>query len=162
VTAWLLDVNVLVARFWEPHVFHRKVRAWMASHEQAGWATCPITQAGFVRTISNPAFSPEAPRPAEAIHWLEETIKDHPGHQFWADDLSVPDACAQTISRLSGFRQITDAYLLGLTIRKNGHMLTLDQRMLALIKDDSSARKALVILDEAHSPTPQSKTAPRA
>ena len=63
-SVWLLDVNVLVARFWEPHIFHRKVRAWMASHEHEGWATCPITQAGLVRTISNPAFSPNAPRPA--------------------------------------------------------------------------------------------------
>ena len=55
-TPWLLDVNVLVARFWDRHPFYAKVRTWMDSHESDGWATCPITQLGAIRTISNPAF----------------------------------------------------------------------------------------------------------
>jgi uncharacterized protein len=147
VNVWLLDVNVLVARFWEPHVFHRKVRAWMASHEREGWATCPITQAGLVRTISNPRFSQDAPRPAEVLHWLTETLRQEPNHQFWADDLSLSIACAETVSRLRGFRQLGDAYLLGLAIHKRGRLLTLDRRMLALTTERSPARQALVILD---------------
>jgi uncharacterized protein len=144
---WLLDVNVLVARFWEPHVFHRKVRAWMASHDRESWATCPITQAGLVRTISNPGFSPDAPRPAEAIHWLAESLRGDPRHQFWADDLPVSVACGENISRLSGFKQLTDAYLLGLAINRKARMLTLDRRMLTLIPDHGQARQSLVILD---------------
>jgi len=147
VNVWLLDVNVLVARFWEPHVFHRKVRAWMAGHEQEGWATCPITQAGLVRTISNPGFSPDAPSPAEALHWLAETLRQDPGHEFWADDLPVSVACTQAASRLTGFKQLTDAYLLGLAVHRNGQFLTLDRRMLTLTTDHSSAQQSLVILD---------------
>ena len=145
--AWLLDVNVLVARFWEPHVFHRKVRAWMASHERDGWASCPITQAGLVRTISNPGFAQDAPRPAEALHWLTETLRQDPNHQFWADDLPLSVACAAAVSRLSGFKQLTDAYLLGLTIHRKGRLLTLDRRMQALTTEGSPTRQALVILD---------------
>lgn len=144
---WLLDVNILVARFWETHVFHWKVRAWMESHEQEGWATCPITQAGMVRTISNPSFSPNAPRPAEAVHWLGESLRQDPNHHFWADSIPVSDACVESLPRLSGFKQLTDAYLLGLAIHKKGRLLTLDRRMLALTADESPARKALVILD---------------
>ncbi len=146
-SVWLLDVNVLVARFWERHVFHRKVRTWIASHERDGWATCPITQAGFVRTISNPRFSPDAPRPAEAIHWLAETLKQNPSHEFWADELPVSAACSETISRMRGFKQMTDAYLLGLAIHRKGRLLTLDRRMLILATDHSPARQALCILD---------------
>jgi hypothetical protein len=146
-SVWLLDVNILVARFWEPHIFHRKVRAWMAAHERESWATCPITQAGFVRTISNPGFSQSAPRPAEAIHWLAESLRDHPGHQFWADDLPVASACGENLARLSGFKQLTDAYLLGLTMHRKARLLTLDRRMLALTAEDSPARHALFILD---------------
>jgi hypothetical protein len=146
VSVWLLDVNVLVARFWQPHVFHRKVRAWMASHENERWATCPITQAGFVRTLSNPGFSPEGPRPAEAIHWLAQSLKENPDHEFWPDDLSLSAACAQTESQISGFRQLTDAYLLGLALHRKGRLLTLDQRMHALAPEHSLARKALTIL----------------
>jgi len=147
VSIWLLDVNVLVARFWVPHVFHGKVRAWMASHEKEGWATCPITQAGLVRTISNPGFSAEAPRPTEAIHWLAETLKDDPGHRFWPDDLPVPVACSHTASRISGFKRLTDSYLLGLALHRKGRLLTLDRRMLALTPEHSIARSALVILE---------------
>jgi len=144
---WLLDVNVLVARFWEPHVFHHKVRSWMASHAQHGWATCPITQAGFVRTISNPAFSPDAPHPTEAIHWLAETLKEDSSHRFWADDLQVSAACTAFFPRLSGFKQLTDAYLLGLALHNKTRLLTLDRRMLALTAEGSPARRALDILD---------------
>jgi hypothetical protein len=147
VSVWLLDVNVLVARFWAPHVFHRKVRAWMASHEREGWASCPITQAGLVRTISNPAFSPNAPRPAETIHWLAESLQQDPNHQFWADNLHLSQACGETLTRLSGFKQLTGAYLLGLALHRKGRLLTLDRRMLSLAPGETPARKALVILD---------------
>jgi uncharacterized protein len=147
VTAWLLDVNILVARFWEPHVFHRKVRAWMVGHELDGWATCPITQAGLIRTISNPGFSPNAPRPAEAIHWVAETLRQDPGHEFWADDLPVSVACSGTVSRLSGFKQLTDAYLLGLAVHRKARFLTLDRRMLTLATEHKHTRRALFILD---------------
>jgi len=41
VSIWLLDVNILVARFWETHVFHWKVRAWMESHEQEAGQPAP-------------------------------------------------------------------------------------------------------------------------
>jgi hypothetical protein len=147
VSVWLLDVNILVARFWETHVFHKMVRAWMASHEHEGWATCPITQAGLVRTISNPGFSQNAPRPAEAIHWLAESLRLDPNHHFWADDLPLYDACAESLPRLNGFKQLTDAYLLGLAIHKKGRLLTLDRKMLALAAEDGPARNSLVILE---------------
>ena len=146
-SVWLLDVNILVARFWETHVFHKKVRAWMASHEYEGWATCPITQAGLVRTISNPGFSQNAPRPAEAIHWLAKSLRLDPNHHFWADDLPLSDACAEGLPLLKGFKQLTNAYLLGLAIHNKGRLLTLDRKMLALVAEDGPARKSLVILE---------------
>ncbi len=143
---WLLDVNVLVARFWETHIFHLKVRAWMIKHEQDVWATWPITLAGLVRTISNPAFSRDSPRAADAVHWLAESLRDDPHHQFWADDLPVATACNYAAPQLSGFKQLTDAYLLGLAIHRKGRLLTLDRRLLAITTESSPARKALDIL----------------
>jgi hypothetical protein len=146
VSVWLLDVNVLVARFWESHAFHRVARAWMASHEQEGWATCPITQAGLVRTISNPGFSPDAPTPAEAMYWLAQTINQHPSHQFWADDLPLSALSASVRRRLHGPGQITDAYLLTLAIHHKAKLATFDARMLALAPEGSAERGALVLL----------------
>jgi predicted nucleic acid-binding protein len=44
----LLDVNVLVALMWPDHDFHEVVQAWFGQNARKGWASCPITQAGFV------------------------------------------------------------------------------------------------------------------
>jgi uncharacterized protein len=144
---WLLDVNVLVARFWERHVFHQKVRNWFDMHAHEGWATCPITQLGLMRTLSNPAFDENAPRPAEAMHWIAKTLSEDPNHRFWADELAVSDACQESILRLHGFRQFTDAYLLGLALHRKCRFVTLDRRILSLAPEESQARKSLVILD---------------
>jgi hypothetical protein len=119
----------------------------MDAHEMQGWATCAITQLGTVRTLSNPAFDTLAPRPAEALHWLEKTLREHPHHEFWPDDLTVFEACRIAAARLQRFRQTTDAYLLGLALHHKSGFVTLDRRMLDIAPPRSQARKALVILD---------------
>ena len=92
---------------------------WFTRHRAKGWATCPFTQAGFVRSVSNPAFSRDAVQPREAIHVLSSNTaaKDH---AFWPDQLPVAEAVAFTRVRLMGHQQVTDAYLLGLAIRRGG------------------------------------------
>jgi toxin-antitoxin system PIN domain toxin len=144
---WLLDVNVLVARFWERHVFHEKVRNWLNEHESEGWATCAITQLGLVRTLSNPAFDEHAPRPIEAMHWLARTLRENTDHQFWPASPPVSDVCGESANQLHGFKQFTDAYLLGLAIQRKGRFVTLDRRILSLTPEKSEARKSLFILD---------------
>lgn len=145
-TAWLLDVNVLVARLWPDHPFHAKVRLWLDTNEREGWATCAITQLGVVRTLSNPAFDKRAPRPAETLHWLQKSLKENPYHQFWTDELTAFEGCQIAVARLQGFRQTTDAYLLGLTTHNKATFVTLDKRILDLAPPDSEARKSLLIL----------------
>jgi uncharacterized protein len=56
----LLDVNALVALAWDSHVHHARVRAWFAENSSSGWATCPLTESGFVRVSSNPQVLPVA------------------------------------------------------------------------------------------------------
>ena len=65
-TAFLLDVNVLIALLWPAHEFHTVVHRWFTRSARHGWATCPLTEAAFVRIVSNPAFSPDAVTPGEA------------------------------------------------------------------------------------------------
>lgn len=144
---WLLDVSVLVARFWETHIFHRRVRCWMNEHAGEPWATYAITQAGMVRTISNPVFSEYAPTPIEAIHWLSKSLANDPQHQFWPENLPHTEACLQTPIRLVGHKQLTDAYLLGLAMHHQARLLPLDQRMIALTAPQTAARDALSVLE---------------
>src|SRR5207247_10161886 len=61
--AFLLDTNLLIALLWPGLVQHEAALKWFARNRARGWATCPMTQAGFVRIVSNPAFSRDAVSP---------------------------------------------------------------------------------------------------
>ena len=124
--AFLLDANVLIALAWPEHEFHELVGRWFKRNSAAGWATCPFTQAAFVRVLSNPAFSPDALTPENALRVLESNVL-LPGHHFWADSISVPDALRSIEGRLRGHQQITDGYLLSLAVHHRGKLATLDR-----------------------------------
>lgn len=133
-SVFLLDVNVLIAMSWPAHVAHEKVQQWFGRHARAAWATCPFTQTAFVRIISNPAFSPNALTTADAFQLLESNLK-HSGHKFWPDDLGVLEATRSFQSQIAGHQQLTDAYLMGLTLHRKGKLATLDSRMLGLLAE---------------------------
>jgi len=52
----LLDVNLLIALFDAAHVHHKAAQSWMTKNRSLGWATCPITQNGCVRVMSQPRY----------------------------------------------------------------------------------------------------------
>ena len=124
--AFLLDANVLIALAWPEHVFHKMVGRWFVRHSAAGWATCPFTQAAFVRVMSNPAFSVNALTPENALRVLESNLL-LPDHHFWTDSISVPEALRSIKGQFKGHRQVTDGYLLGLAIHHKGRVATLDR-----------------------------------
>ena len=128
--AFLLDANVLIALAWPEHEFHERVGRWFARHSKSGWATCPITQAAFVRILSNPAFSPNALSPANALRVLETNLS-LPNHEFWPDSIAVPDGVGVVGTRLRGHQQSTDAYLLGLALHHRGKLATMDEGIVA-------------------------------
>jgi len=120
-------------------------RAENARHRSKVWATCPLTEAGFVRIVSNPAFSRDAVTPLEAAGLLVANTAAR-DHAFWPDELPFAEAVTFSGARLVGHQQVTDAYLLGLAIRQDGVLATLDERIAALIGTNSVARKALEIV----------------
>jgi toxin-antitoxin system PIN domain toxin len=126
VKAALLDINILTALLWPAHEHHEGAHRWFRDRADAPWATCPLTQLGFVRIISNPAFSRDALSPVEALALLGENLR-HPAHEFWSDSLQVPAAVKEAESRLQGYRQLTDAYLLALAHRRKGVLATFDR-----------------------------------
>jgi toxin-antitoxin system PIN domain toxin len=125
-TAVLLDVNVLIALLWPAHEGHQRAQNWFAKNAGAGWATCPFTQAAFVRIVSNPAFSRDAVTPKEAVNLLAANV-GHKSHHFWADEIDIVTAIWPLLGRLSGHQQVTDAYLLGLARHKQGKLGTMDR-----------------------------------
>ena len=122
---YLLDANVLIALSWPDHVWHSRVGKWFVGHARAGWATCPFTQAAFVRVLSNPAFSPNALTAENATAVLKKNL-ELPHHQFWPDAISFVQAAESLSRRLTGHQQVTDAYLVGLALHRGGKLATLD------------------------------------
>ena len=121
----LLDVNVLLALLDSDHVDHVRARNWLDSEIGRGWASCAITQNGFVRIVSQPRY-PSPISPARAIGLLEQACGTA-HHRFWPCDVSVLDAQAIDRERLRGPRQVTDAYLLALAVEHGGRFATFDR-----------------------------------
>lgn len=57
----LLDVNVLLALLDSDHVDHERARLWLGREIGSGWASCAITENGFVRIISQPRHPSPVP-----------------------------------------------------------------------------------------------------
>jgi toxin-antitoxin system PIN domain toxin len=127
----LLDLNILTALLWPAHEHHEVAHRWFGARVQARWATCTLTQLGFVRIVSNPVFSRDALSPIEAVALLAENLV-HPAHDFWHESLQLPAAVKGMESGLHGHRQLTDAYLLALVIRHKGVLATFDRGLRAL------------------------------
>jgi toxin-antitoxin system PIN domain toxin len=143
--ACLLDVNVLIAMTWPTHKAHGKVQHWFSRGGHEKWASCPFTQTAFVRILSNPAFSPNALAPADALALLRSNL-GHPTHQFWPDDVGLLEAVAHFEPRITGHQQVTDAYLLGLAIHKKGKLATLDRALLELLPEKSEERDLVTVI----------------
>jgi toxin-antitoxin system PIN domain toxin len=144
-TAFLLDVNVLIALLWPAHEGHLQAQHWFDRNSHEGWATCPFTQAAFVRIVTNPAFSSDAVTPQEAVKLLSSNL-DNPSHRFWGDEISFVQAVQPFERRLKAHQQVTDAYLLGLAIHKKGKLATMDRAFVALLPEKSPERDHLVVI----------------
>jgi toxin-antitoxin system PIN domain toxin len=124
----LLDVNALVALAWDSHVHHATIRRWFADNSASGWATCPITESGFVRVSSNPKVLPSAIGIA-AARAVVSALRAVEGHSFLTDDVSIGDP---DFPAIAGHRQVTDAHLLTLARRRGTRVVTFDAALLAL------------------------------
>jgi uncharacterized protein len=115
---WLLDGNLLVALSLPSHTSHSIALDWFNA---AGgcFATCAITQGTLLRLhlLTNPK-----PSVAEAWRCLR-AIASHPDHVFWEDGFSYLEV---NPARLTGHRQITDAWLAELARRHRSRVATLD------------------------------------
>lgn len=128
----LLDVNALVALAWDSHVHHAAVRRWFAERAVDGWATCTVTEAGFVRVSANPKVLP-APIAVAAARDVLRAMRAAAGHRFLVGDVSICDA---DVPPISGHRQVTDALLLALARRNGMPLATFDAGLAALADGD--------------------------
>ncbi len=139
----LLDINVLLALLDRDHILHERGRLWFEQEVHHGWASCAVTQNGFVRILSQPGYP--SPVPTGAAMQLLATAVAAPYHEYWPSDLSILDETIFDHARIHGPRQLTDVYLLGLAAQNDGRLVTFDQTIgLAAVR--TARRDNLVVL----------------
>ena len=141
----LLDVNLLVSLAWPNHEHHGPALQWFRENQQSGWATCPVTQSGFVRVSSNQRVIPGAKSPREAVSLLSRILA-LPHHVFFSDDVSLVASKFVAPEKLQGYRQVTDAHLLGIALRHGGRLATLDRGVLDLVPAGFAASEAVCLI----------------
>jgi len=123
----LLDVNVLIALLDSDHASHGAAMSWFARHGGEGWASCPITQNGCVRIMSNPSYPNSLPVQA-VLTRLAEACQEEV-HEFWPDRVSLLDPQVFDPTRIHGPRQLTDIYLLALAVAHDARFVTFDGKI---------------------------------
>jgi hypothetical protein len=137
---FLLDVNVLVSLVFPDHGTHARAFNWFRKEPDRLWATCPLTQSGFLRV---------------AVHHLGGSRKDlqsaiaallqfsqDPNHEFWPIAVDLRESLT---TRLIGPNQITDLQLLMLAHHHRGQLVTLDKGLHELARGTKYANSLNVL-----------------
>ena len=121
----LFDVNFLIALLDNSHIHHARAVDWFSQNASGGWASCPITQNGCIRIMSNPRYqNPTSVQ--DVIRRLSKATNTY-GHEFWSDSVSLFEPNLVDWGKVLSCRGITDAYLLALAVKNNGRLVTFDQ-----------------------------------
>jgi toxin-antitoxin system PIN domain toxin len=140
----LLDINVLVALFYDEHAQHQVAHDWFAEHRRRGWATCAATENGAVRILSNPKVVDEPWTVREAIERLR-LFRGSGHHHFWTNTISLTDQDVFDASAIRGHKQVNDVYLLGLARVESGSLVTFDRSIpLRAVKGATSANLVVI------------------
>jgi hypothetical protein len=145
VSVALLDVNVLLALAWPNHVHHLAAHQWFAENHEQGWATCPLTELGFVRlgmqlsVVKVPILFGDV---MEALARMTASS----AHRFWPLEAGPAGIRDEIRSRIVGHHQLTDAVLLDLAIRRQARLATLERRIASLLPPDSLLRDAVAVI----------------
>ncbi len=139
----LLDINVLIALHDRDHIHHETAARWLQAHIAHGWASCPLTQNGCLRIMSQPGYSNAQPLAVLVSMLQHSTASEH--HALWSDDISILDTARFAHSHIHGPRQLTDLYLLGLAVKHGARLVGFDKHI-ALSAVHDATRANLVTL----------------
>ena len=122
----LLDVNVILALIDPTHVHHERAHRWFLGRADDGWDSCPITENGVLRVMSNPRY-PNS-QPLATIVASMASLFDVGVHRFVPDSISLFNGMVDR-SRVLSSGQVTDTYLLALAIHHGAKLATFDSKL---------------------------------
>jgi toxin-antitoxin system PIN domain toxin len=121
----LLDVNVLIALFDPAHLYHEAAHTWFGQIRGRRWATCALTENSLVRILSNASY-PGRRTTVEDVASRLQIFCSSREHVFWPDSISIRDSGRFRWKHVQGHRQLTDVYLLALSVSNEGRLATFD------------------------------------
>lgn len=119
----LLDVNALVALGFSQHEHHDRVSLWVSGlPEKDSFATCSITELGFIRVLNQvPQYRVPIADACEFISQLRKNRKR--SFSFIPDD----QGAAELPAWVKTGKQSTDGHLLELAKAHGAELATLDE-----------------------------------
>ena len=142
--SYLLDLNALIALAEPDSVHYQAIERWYDSSGKDDWGVCPLTEAGFIRVTTNPAYRGTSRTIEQATAILAE-LASFPGYRYWAITDKWAVLTAPFADRVLGHQQVTDAYLLGLAVKEKGVLVTFDKGIRYLAGTEYS--RNLLVLD---------------
>ena len=139
----LLDINILIALLDTGHIMHDAATSWLELEIENGWASCPLTQNGTIRILSQPAYPNSQPAALVAERLMEACANDQ--HLFWTDSISLLSDKTINWHKILGHRQITDSYLLALAVQNEGRFVTFDQNVVLNTVEGATSQHLTVI-----------------
>lgn len=125
---YLLDVNILIALLDTLHIHHKKSENWFFDIASKSWATCPITENGFLRIVTSTAYENIDANFKEALTRLNH-LREIGNHNFWSDEISFPSSKDLFPQYVINSKEITDIYLILLAKKNKGKLATLDKKI---------------------------------
>ena len=145
-TRYLLDLNALIILADTESPLHAAMCEWFYDSGQSDWGVCPLTEAGFVRITTNPAYG-GANRSIRQATAILAAFAAYPGYRYWPICDPWSTVAAPFSARLLGHQQVRDAYLLGLAVKHDGVLVTFNKTVRYLAGTEFS--RNLLVLDSA-------------
>ncbi len=141
----LLDVNVLVAILDSNHTFHARAHSWLKAEKKIAWASCPLTENGVLRIMSNPGYDPVRKHSLQQLAAQLRIFIEKTDHEFWEDKLSMLNDSVFALDYTYSYRHLTDSYLLALATVNQGCFVTFDQSIILSWVKGATADKLKMI-----------------
>ncbi|TVR86779.1 MAG: hypothetical protein EA428_14110 [Spirochaetaceae bacterium] len=142
--AYLLDVDVLIARCDPTHEFHERVRDWLREHAGRPIVLCPATEMNFVRVFGSAEY-PGGPGSPEAAIGVLRLMYKRLNAVFAHDDLSLRNE--GQFATFAGVepRDVQAVYLLTLAASRGVQFVTLNARLDPRLLPKAAAKALTVI-----------------
>lgn len=139
----LPDVNVLIALAFSAHGSHAAAHVWFEQEPDRLWATCALTQGGFLR-VAGRAIGGTRDAIGRALAGLQRDCS-RPGHEYWPVDADLRELSEYSRLRLIGANQVTDMQLLLLAHKHRGQLVTFDGGLRQLASGTKYADSVVIL-----------------